>query len=397
MQAKQASKRREVVKGHPGVYLRSGADGKRQYEISYLDSEGNRRWKRVQGDLKAADAALRAVRIRLDQGQKVIPTNRPFEGLAWEWYEREKDRLRPNTQRNYEGGLRLHVLPRLGKLKPAEITEDRVAGLIRAMEREGKSNSTIRNALAPLSRILNHLARRGMVQGNVILRLERAERPQKAARSPKRILDRDEIRRLLEASKRYRLILSVAVNSGLRQSEILGLVWGSIDFKSECIRVTGQLERGRMEAGVWLPAQRVEYAKTDAGSRTVELIPSDIFLALKEHRLASRYSVDGDFVFATSRGTPMDHRNVAQRGLDKPKEEAGLDGPGKPSLRFHDLRHTYASANIAAGVDVVYLSRQLGHAQPSITLDIYADLFEAREKAATSRNLLETSGYSGLV
>jgi integrase len=71
--------------------------------------------------------------------------------------------------------------------------------------------------------------------------------------------------------------------------------------------------------------------------------------------------------------------------------------PGKPKLRFHDLRHTYASATISAGVDVVYLSKQLGHTDPSVTLDIYADLFEAREKAEASKKALEASGYSGLV
>jgi Phage integrase, N-terminal SAM-like domain len=100
-----------------------------------FDSTGRRRWSAVEGDLEAADKALRAIKTKLDQGQKVVPSNRPFGDLAYEWYEREKGRLRPNTRRNYETALRLHVLPSLGKLKPAEVTEDRVAGLIRVMEK----------------------------------------------------------------------------------------------------------------------------------------------------------------------------------------------------------------------------------------------------------------------
>ena len=138
-------------------------------------------------------------------------------------------------------------------------------------------------------------------------------------------------------------------------------------------------------------------AKTDAGYRKVELIPSDLFKALRAHKLASPYSNDENFVFATSVGTPIDHKDASTRGLAKAKEGAKLDVIGKPNLRFHDLRHTYASANIAAGVDPVYLSKQLGHTDPSVTLNIYADLFEAREKAEESRNRLEASGYSGLV
>jgi integrase len=241
--------RRTKVKNHEGVYYRVGRDGERQYEITYVDSCGNRRWSRVRGNLDAADKAYRSVRTKLDQGHKVAPTSRPFEQVAWEWFEREKDRLRPNTRRNYESALRLHVLPRLGRLKPAEITEDRVAQLIRAMEREGKAESTIKNALAPLSRILNHLARRGMVSSNVLSRLERDERPKKSPKPRRRILDREEIRRLLDASEgRYRLIHSMALNTGMRQAEILGLIWANIDFKNESIRVESQIERGRKEA-----------------------------------------------------------------------------------------------------------------------------------------------------
>jgi integrase len=79
-------------------------------------------------------------------------------------------------------------------------------------------------------------------------RLERAERPQKPARAPKRILDMDEIRQLLSSCQdrskgRNRLIIALALNAGLRQSEILGLLWGNVDFKAKTIGVDGQLER----------------------------------------------------------------------------------------------------------------------------------------------------------
>ena len=85
--------------------------------------------------------------------------------------------------------------------------------------------------------------------------------------------------------------------------------------------------------------------------------------------------------------------DVSSRGLAKAKERAKLDAAGKPPLRFHDLRHTYASANIAAGVDVVSLSKQLGHTDPSVTLDIYADLFEAFPSPAS--RLVHRSGKPG--
>lgn len=208
--------------------------------------------------------------------------------------------------------------------------------------------STIRNTLAPLSRIFNVAARRGLVQGNPITRLDRSERPRKVAKVPKRILDRDEIARLLDSAKGYRLLLSVALNAGLRQSEILGLRWSSIDFKDQAIYVTGQLDRGRKDHGIWIKAQRVEFGKTDAAHRKVELIPSDLFTALREHKLASAYSQEDDFVFTTQVGTPIDHKDASSRGLARAKKKANTDVAGRPNLRFRDLRHTYASATIFA-------------------------------------------------
>ena len=81
-------------------------------------------------------------------------------------------------------------------------------------------------------------------------------------------------------------------------------------------------------------------------------------------------------MFTAASGSPLNRNNVAKRGLDKAAEAAGLNGEGLPKLGFHDLRHTFASHLIRAGVDPVHASRQLGHARPSITLDIYAHEFD---------------------
>jgi integrase len=102
---------------------------------------------------------------------------------------------------------------------------------------------------------------------------------------------------------------------------------------------------------------------------------------LREHRLASRWSLDDHPVLASPTGDPLDHRNV-QRAWVRIREGAAL---AEPAPRLHDCRHTAASLLIAEGLDPVYVSRVLGHAKPSITLDVYADLFgRARhEKRAT--------------
>jgi hypothetical protein len=96
MADRQKPPRRKSIKGHPGVYYRKAKSGERTYEVTYLDSTGQRRWSTIQGDLEAADKALLAIKTMLDQGQKVIPSNRRFKEFASEWFENEKHRVRPN-------------------------------------------------------------------------------------------------------------------------------------------------------------------------------------------------------------------------------------------------------------------------------------------------------------
>ncbi len=75
--------------------------------------------------------------------------------------------------------------------------------------------------------------------------------------------------------------------------------------------------------------------------------------------------------------------------MGKAVQDAKLNTPGAPRLTFHSLRHTFASMLIAEGANVVYVSRQLGHANPAITLKIYAHLFAAQEQADRMANLIQ--------
>lgn len=103
-------------------------------------------------------------------------------------------------------------------------------------------------------------------------------------------------------------------------------------------------------------------------------------------RLASRHSTDTDFVFASQAGTPLGHHNVARRGLEPALEAAKL-----PRLTWHDLRHVAASALIAEGASVAYVSRVLGHANPAITLSVYAHEFARVEHADRTRDAMEAA------
>jgi integrase len=119
---------------------------------------------------------------------------------------------------------------------------------------------------------------------------------------------------------------------------------------------------------------------------------------LREQRHASPFAAGSDWVFATSRGTPLGHRNAERRALGRAARIAGLDGEGWPPLRFRDLRHTFASHLIIdLGLDVVQVSRILGHARVTITLDVYAHLFEDARHAAEIRERMAASPFARLL
>lgn len=179
---------------------------------------------------------------------------------------------------------------------------------------------------------------------------------------------------------RYRLAISIGLFAGLRLAEILGLTWADVDFAGDQLRVRFQMGRDGERRRL----------KTDAGSRDVILM-AGLARDLKRHRLASRYAAAGDLVFATATGRTLGQRNLTGRGLEKACERAQLQG-----VTCHSLRHTFASILIAQGRDPVFVSRQLGHANPAITLRVYAHLFDAARHALEARAALDAE-YGSLL
>ena len=381
MQQEPNGRRRVKVTGRRGIYYRETPTGRR-YEITFTDSDGVQRWRTIDGGLKEADGALAEVKAKLGRGERVVRDRRTLKEYADAWIA-EQTQLRPRTKASYETHLRLHVLPRLGRLRITDVNEDDVAALIVDLRAKGLSGWTIRTALTPLGRILGHAARRGRIPANPVQKLERDERPKVGSRE-QRILDHDEIEALLAAARpTYRPLLATAIFTGLRQGELLGLTWADVDFEAGLVSVRRQLDRS---------GERVE-PKTAQAIRDVVLMPA-LGRILKSHKadaFARGIAKPTDYVFTSTAGKPLYWRTVSRQGLELAVERAGLSGEGRPRLRFHDLRHSYASLLIAGGGNVVFVSRQLGHADAAITLRVYAHLFDRAEHAQRTRDALEAS------
>jgi len=363
----------------------------------YLLVEGKPRFKTVGRKLAEARSQRDLLSAKAQRGELPPPTPVTFAQLAETWIQGFEAQVvsgerGERTLEHYRYHLDRHLLPAFGKRRLQTLTTDDCARLIVSLRAKGLSPKTVSGSLVPLGRIFALALRRGLIADNPLRRLEASERP-RLHRREQRVLTHAEIGKLLDAClPRYRPFIATALYSGMRLSELLGLTWADVDLAAGLIRVRHQLSRARVDR----PARRVRL-KTQAGVRDIPLLPQ-LGALLKRHKLASPFSGEGDYVFATSLGTPLGYRNVERRGLTRAARKAGLASEGQAALRIHDLRHTLASHLIVdLGLDVAQVSRILGHARPSVTLDTYTHLFDQAAHAADIRGRMAQSEFGALL
>lgn len=393
---------RTRVRIGPNLYERPGkARGEVSYLVGYQDVKGAWRMKTLRARTRTEAKAERdAFMSKLRKGEIVAPSKVTLRDVVAEYLSGLESLVASGeraerTVERYRQHLETHVVPEIGSLPIQKVSPDHLAHLVRTCREKGLAPWTIKGMLTPLGRVFAVSLRRGLISENPLARLQPEELPKGIAKDPPRTLSREEIARLLvSAADRYRPIIGVAVLAGLRQQEVLGLRWAEVDFKGGVIRVRHQLTRGTRE----VPPRSVRL-KTKAGIRDVVLLP-DLASLLRVHLRAVQAERGlprpEDFVFTTSTGAPFNYRNVSTRGLTKAADAAGLNGEGVATLTFHDLRHTYGSHLAQSGLDPVGVQRQMGHARPSITMDIYVHEFEtARRREQVSERLVLALG--GLV
>lgn len=256
----------------------------------------------------------------------------------------------------------------------------------------GRNPRRIKNILKPLQGTLKLGLRRGLIYKDPFDLLTADERPRETPRrhhewSP------DEMDALLAASEAlareknakydYSPILRVAAYTGLREGEVLGLRWCDVDLKKREIHVRHQISR---------TGQLVE-PKTPKAIRTVPL-GRDMAQFLRRHRIASDFSTDEHLVFPSHEGTALNPSNLVNRGFKPALKKAGLDGLN-PGIRFHDLRHFFASVMIDRGVSSVVLADVMGHRDSRTTERIYIHLFNRRRTADHVRDAMQSAMNRG--
>ncbi len=301
---------------------------------------------------------------------------------------------KPATVASYRRNLRVHVIPRLGGVRLQALTPlqldgmyaDLLAGGNMRTEGAALSPRTVRYVHTILRKALSDATRKGLIVRNPS---DAATPPSaKAARAPEMSFwtpaELDRFLRANEGDDMFPMLRLVAM-SGLRRGEACGLRWSDVDLDTGTVDVRQQLvivAAGDGGHGVVMQ----ETTKSDAGRRRIDLDPKTVAI-LRAHRSRQaqlRLAVgaswtDTGLVFTTATGGQLDPDRVSSKFETRVKR---FDGP---RLRFHDLRHTHCAHLIGAGVNVKTISRRLGHASVSFTLDRYGHLMpEADSEAAAA-------------
>jgi integrase len=273
--------------------------------------------------------------------------------------------LRPKTAVEYQRIVDAYLTPLIGDIKVHQLVINQVNRLYASMANEGRGTRTIRLTHSVLHSALEHAVKTGLITKN----------PSHGAMLPRKkyqemqIYNEEQVNTFLITTEqsRFKVLYQLALATGMRQSELLGLKWSDVDWTKGTINIQRQTQE--------VKGKGIEFIepKTRAGVRQI-VIGESILTNLQKHRLDQEKAKkknannwkDNNLIFATNNGTPFNQRNLL-RDYYYRIEQANL-----PRIRFHDLRHTAASLMINRGIDVVIVSKILGHSKPGVTLNIYA-------------------------
>jgi integrase len=258
-----------------------------------------------------------------------------------------------------------HIIPVLGRIKLKDLNPAHVRGFYREKLDSGLSAATVRKMHGALHKALKQAVSDGLIPRNVC----EAVKPPKVERKEITPLDRDQARALLEAatSDRSEALYVLAVHTGMREGELLGLKWEDVDLERGVLRLRRALVR---EGGKTVLGD----LKTPKSRRSVRLTRAAV-KALRDHlerqmeeieRMCSLYQ-PGGLVFATESGTLINPSNLRNRSFKPLLKRAGL-----PDICFHDLRHTCATLLLSQGTHPKLVQELLGHATIAMTLDTYS-------------------------
>lgn len=361
--------------------------GSRSWELKFdigtdpLTGKRRIRYHAFKGAKREAALELARLVSANTKGEYVDPSRETVNGFLKRW-ERDwtSTNVSPKTLETYRHHLK-HVRRNLGAARLQHLRPVHLMELYAKLLREGRGDGgglsarTVGHVHRILHRALGHAVQWGLVQQNAADHVS----PPPVPSAELAVLSAAEARAILQklSSRSIYPLASLALATGMRRGELCALRWQDVDLDRAKLRVEQSLE----QTGVGL---RFKAPKTRHGRRTISLPPSAV-AELRAYRKAQQEqrlllgmgkAAADTLVFATWDGTPRSPNALTKEWT------VAMRGLGIPNLTLHSLRHTHASHLIAAGMDVLTVSRRLGHGSPNVTLSVYGHLFSNTDDQA---------------
>jgi len=405
--------RRKMVRQEPqyqvsegGIYPRK--DGRYMAQI-YIDNERltytsteekARQWL---NKIKAEIALGTYVKPEKPQKQKVPEPAKPSETTTLgEWMDRwlelyARPSVKLATYVSYETYIRRHVKPALGKVLMKDLTVGMLQEFLTKKLTEGRadrqsgglSSKTVSNIHKMLLPALEQAKLEKLLQEN----LAKGVKPPKVEKNEMRVLSVEEQKNFAAAVFRFQkeypqaLACAVALFFGTRLGEVLALQWKNVSFEKRQFKIVNTISRLK-NLNPNIPSKttlELRTVKSSHSGRTLDLFDG-MYEKLLEHKKAQDelcrkfpgYNPNG-FVFVSPDGRPIEPRTY-EDFFNKVADAAGIKG-----ATFHTLRHTFATRCIESGMDVLVLSKLLGHASPETTLKLYGHVLSEHKKTSMER------------
>lgn len=297
-----------------------------------------------------------------DRGLLPMPNRITLNDWLPKWLDGKELNLAPKTIANYRYLTQRHLSPLLGAKRLQELKPSDVRSAYHTLAQQGFSRSLLHQVRVILKGALQEALLDEIVARNVaeVARLPSFKRT-KAARA----LSPDEARQFLATAHQQRLgvLFEFVIATGLRRGEVCALQWRHLDLDAGMLRVRENLTVVNGKATLGAP-------KTESGSRDLHLAPETLQL-LRQHRTrqAAELTLPSAYVFTNRAGERL-YPDSLTKISGRIASSSGLG-----HVRFHDLRHTYASLMLSQGVPMEVVSEKLGHSRPSTTADIYRHIY----------------------
>jgi integrase len=345
-----------------------------RYRISVTVKIGSELKRITRTAWKHADAVAILQTLRAESEVALIRSPQRFTIAAFlqTWLRDVVSEMSDNTKESYRIACEKHIIPRVGSILLKTFEPIHIQHLTAGMARDEVGSRTRQNAFTVLRAAVGHAFRLRMISTDPF---EHAAKPTHET-EPIFPFTLAESKLLLSETvgQRHHIAIQLGIAAGMRQGEIFGLEWDRIDWKASQIRIDQQAVEISGRSTLAKP-------KTKASIRTIDLTASTID-ALRQHRgiLMAEGNASSKLVYPGERGKGVQSRGTFRvKTWDPLLVQLAIEHRG-----FHHTRHTYATLALGAGIPPTVVSKQLGHAKVSTTMDIYSHVLECHQVAATS-------------